>query len=464
MRTNLSLAHALPLALGLGALLGCGPSTSVQPEHTPTGQATSHAQPVGSGSDAPGPSASPGAAPTTQADSNAPKAVASDAEMAAAAKGDSEFALALYAKIKGNGNVMVSPASARIALAMTYAGARGTTAEQMAKVLAIPNDPKTHDAFGAITGQWHSWAGQKVEKTPEDPTQPFTLRVANRLFGQQGRPFVPAYLTLLSDKYAAPLSQVDFKTAAEPSRKHINGWVEDHTEKRIKDLLPAGSVNASTRLVLVNALYFKADWINKFEKTRTADADFEKTPKSKVKVPMMSKLDRFQYAETPDAQVLEMGYRGAPVAMTIVLPKARDGLAKLEGSLSPAVLSGWIGKLASERVNVRLPRFKVESSFQLASVLGALGMTDALDPNKADFSGMDGTKDLFIGEVIQKTFCAVDEAGTEAAAATAVMMRATAAPAPTPPKEFLADHPFLFMIRDTKTGSLLFMGRVAEPG
>lgn len=384
--------------------------------------------------------------------------------MAAAAKGDSEFALALYGKVKGTGNVLVSPASARIALAMTYAGAKGDTAAQMAKVLAFPNDPKTHDALGAIVRQWQSWASVKVPSSPEVPVQPFTLRVANRLFGQKGRAFLPGYLTLLSDKYAAPLEQVDFKTAAEPARKLINQWVEDHTEKRIKDLVPPPAVTPDTRLVLVNALYFKADWAVQFDKAQTQEAEFFTTPTAPVKVPMMNKSSFYMYAETADAQILEIPYLAAPVAMTFVLPRAKDGLAKLESGLSPAALAGWTSKLSSERVAVRLPKFKIESEFLLGRTLGALGMTDALDAKKADFSGIDGTKELYIGDVIQKTFCAVDEKGTEAAAATAVVARAGAGAPSAPPKDFIADHPFLFLIRDTKTGSLLFVGRLAKPG
>jgi serpin B len=394
----------------------------------------------------------------------APKAVASDAEMAAIAKGDTEFALSLYSRVKTDGNVLLSPASARIALAMTFAGARGVTAGQMATVLVIPNDSKAHDAFGAIVGQWQSWANKTVPAGPEEPKHPFLLRVANRLFGQQGRPFVPAYLSLLTDNYGAPLEQIDFKAAPEPGRTRINQWVEDHTERRIKDLLPAGTVTADTRLVLVNALYFKADWQGKFEKFQTRDEDFATTPQAHAKVAMMSRTDTYRYAETADAQVLEMPYWGAPVAMTIVLPRAKDGLAGLEASLSPAVLDGWIGKLAPADVHVKLPRFKVESELRLSKVLEALGMHDAMDAKKADFSGMDGTKELFVGEVVQKTFCAVDEYGTEAAAATAVVAVAgAAAPDGQKAKEFLADHPFLFLIRDTKTGSLLFVGRFAKP-
>ncbi len=458
MRKSRIFKCILPLVLALGASLGCSSNTPAQPEHTQTTVASSSAGQT----TAAAPSTAP--APTQAADSPAPKATASDAQMSAAAKGDADFALALYAKVKGDQNVLLSPASARIALAMTYAGAKGATAEQMAKVLSFPDDPKTHDAFGAIAGQWQSWANAKAPSSPEQPLHPLQLRVANRLFGQKGRPFLPAYLTLLADKYGAPLQQMDFKTAAEPSRKQINQWVEDNTEKRIKDLLPPNAVTVDTRLVLVNALYFKADWEDRFDKGRTQDADFFTTPQSKAKVAMMAKTDHFKYAETADAQVLEMAYHGAPVAMDILLPKAKDGLAKLEAALSPAALQQWTGKLAQERVNVRLPKLKIESTFELSRTLGELGMSDAFDAKKADFSGMDGTKELFIGGVVQKTFCAVDEDGTEAAAATAVMATAGAAAPSGPPKDFTADHPFLFMIRDTKTGSLLFIGRFVKPG
>jgi serpin B len=457
MRDSRTFKSILPLLVALVAAPGCSSNTPVQPDHAQTTAATSSpAQTTAAGP-------STATAPSQAADSPAPKATATDAQMAAAAKGDADFALSLYARVKGNDNVLLSPASARIALAMTYAGAKGATAEQMAKVLSFPNDPKTHDAFGAIAGQWQSWASAKVTSTAEVPRQPLQLRVANRLFGQKGRPFLPAFLTLLTDKYGAPLEQMDFKAAPDPSRKQINQWVEDNTEKRIKDLLPPPAVTADTRLVLVNALYFKADWEDKFEKQRTQAADFFVTPQSKVKVQMMQKARSYKYAETADAQVLEIPYFGAPVAMLVVLPKAKDGLAKLEESLTPAALAEWTGKLSQERLNLQLPKFKIESSFELHRTLAALGMTDAVDAKKADFSGMDGTKELFIGGVIQKTFCAVDEDGTEAAAATAVIARAGAAAPTAPPKDFLADHPFLFMIRDTKTGSILFMGRFVKP-
>lgn len=454
---NRRLAAALALAATLGALPGCGSSTPVQPDN----QGATTAKPPTTATATPTATATTPALPATS--DPAPRVVATEAEMAAAAKGDLEFALALYGKIKGDGNTFVSPASARIALAMTYAGAKGTTAEQMARVLSLPNDPRAHDAFGAILGLWASWARVEVPSPPDAPSQPFQLRVANRLFGQKNRPFLPSYLTLLTEKYAAPLEQVDFKAAPEPARQHINQWVEDRTEKRIQDLLPPGSVQPDTRLVLVNAIYFKADWLDKFEKQNTQDADFFVTPSDKVKVPMMRQTGQYRYAETDDAQVLELGYLGAPAAMIIVLPKAKDGLSRVETSLSPAALGDWLGKLHAERVNVRLPRFKIESTFRLSGVLASMGMTDALDPRKADFSGMDGTRELFVGEVIQKTFCAVDEAGTEAAAATAVMMRMGAHVPNDPPKDFVADHPFLFMIRDNKTGSILFMGRLAKP-
>lgn len=455
MRNHHLTPWAIALSTCLGALLGCGSSTTVEPDRQSSGSGTAAQPPA---------TAKTTAAPTSTASDPAPKVVASEAEMAAVAKGDAQFALALYDKVKGEGNVFLSPASARVALAMAYAGAKGATAEQMARVLALPDGPKTHDAFGALLGLWGSWAGVKVSEVPEEQTQPFTLRVANRLFGQKGRPFLPAYLALLTDKYGAPLEQVDFAAAPEPARQRINQWVEDRTEKRIKDLLPTGSVQPDTRLVLVNAIYFKAQWVEPFAKFRTKEADFFVTATDKVKAPMMGVTKTFRYAETPDVQVVELPYLGAPAAMTIILPKAKDGLARVEGALSPATLDGWIGKLEYTRVDVQMPKIKLESMFRLSQTLGALGMTDALDSKKADFSGMDGTKELFIGEVIQKTFCAVDEDGTEAAAATAVVARAGAAAPSEPPKDFLADHPFLFLIRDTKTGSILFLGRVVKPG
>lgn len=441
--------YLAPLAAtSLAALLGCGSPTSVQPERQ--GPTTASI---------PTPATSP-AAPSAEPPS---KAAASEADMEAAAKGDAEFALGLYSKVKGDGNVLLSPASARVALAMAYAGARGRTAEQMARVLALPDDPRVHGAFGALLDLWGSWANVEVPSAPEAPSEPFRLRVANRLFGQQGRPFAPAYLSLLAEDYAAPLEQVDFRSEPDAARRHINDWVEDRTEKRIQDLLPAGSVQPDTRLVLVNAIYFKADWALKFDRDATRDADFSPAPGERVTARMMTQTGQYRYAETDDAQVLEMPYLGAPASLLVVLPKARDGLARVEESLTPAAIAGWVGKLSPERVTVQLPRFKVESTFRLGDTLASMGMTDAVDPTKADFSGIDGTRELSLGEVIQKTFCAVDEAGTEAAAATAVVMRATAAYPSDPPRSFVADHPFLFLLRDMKTGSILFMGRLARP-
>ncbi len=443
------------IAVCLAVSAGCS-SPPMQPEHGPA----STSAPLPPVTTTASTSAAVSSGTAAETNEPAPKASATSEEMATVAKGDTAFALALYAKAKEEPNTLISPASARIVLAMTFSGAKGATASQMAKTLAIPDDPKTHDAFGAILGQWQSWATSK-EATSQG--QPFTLRAVNRLFGQKGKVFQPAFLSLVSDKYGAPLEQLDFQAAADASRKHINQWVEDRTEKRIKDLLAPPHVTAGTRLVLVNALYFKADWQSPFEKSATQDADFFVTPQSKGRVPMMSRDGSFRYAETPDAQILEMPYRGAPVAMTIVLPRAKDGLGKIESALSPAGLDAWLTKLAPTTVRVHFPKFRVEWGKDLGPMLVALGMTDAFDGAKADFSGMTGTKELFIGAVVQKTFCEVDEKGTEAAAATAVVMAPGSAAPAAPAKDFLADHPFLFMIRDTKTGSLLFLGRFSKP-
>jgi serpin B len=446
------------VALGVGLATGCGSSTTPagpEPAKPSSSQSagTTSAAPAASGTESPPPSSEP-----------APKATATPEKMAAAAKGDTEFALSLYARVKGEGNTLLSPASARLALAMAYAGAKGNTAEQMAKVLVIPNDPKVHEAFGAILGQWRSWAEAKIPSSPDNPAQPTTLRVANRLFGQKGRAFLPGFLSLLSDDYGAPLEQLDFRAAPDPSRVHINQWVEDRTEKRIKDLLPPGSIKVDTKLVIVNALYFKADWQSPFSKDQTKDEDFFPASGAAIKVPTMHERNHSaKYAETADAQLLELGYRGGPVAMTIVLPKAKDGLAKLENSLTPASVNDMLGKLAPADVKISLPKIKIESTLDLGKELPGMGMPDAFDATKADFSGIDGTREMLINGVVQKTFCAVDEKGTEAAAATAIMIGTAAAPA-QPPKEFTADHPFLFLIRDTQTGSLLFVGRVARPG
>lgn len=374
------------------------------------------------------------------------------------AKGSNDFAFDLYGRLRGAaGNLAVSPASISSALAMTYGGAKGETAAQMKKTMHFTGDPST-----TMT----SWGDTTRALT--EPARPMKIRVANRLFGEKTYTFAPSYLEQTKTAFGAPLEALDFKHAAEPARARINGWVEEQTEKRIKDLLPASSIKDDTRLVLVNAIYFLADWAEPFDKAWTKSEPFHLTATTQKNVPTMKRTDHLPLAKTDGARVLELAYKGNQTAMWIVLPNAVDGLPEVEKNLSSASLDAWKSKLSVENVRVELPRFEVnpKESLALAKELQALGMTAAFDREKADFTGIANPPDprdrLFIGNVFHKAFVKTDEKGTEAAAATAVVM-ARAGAAPQPPVDFLVDRPFLFLIVDRATNLILFMGRVSDP-
>ena len=361
------------------------------------------------------------------------------------------FALALYAKLRAEdqGNLFLSPYSISTALAMTYAGAKGKTAAEMAEVLhfTVPQE-QLHPGFAALTAKLHG----DIKK------EGYQLRIANRLWGQAGYHFLPTFLQVTRDHYGAELAQVDFAQDTEAARHTINAWVEEKTEEKIKDLLAQGVLDSGTTLVLTNAIYFKGDWQRKFEAKATKDAPFLLTPQKKVTVPMMRQRGKFAYGVVGNVQVLELPYVGKDLSMFVLLPKEVDGLADLEKSLSEETLNTWTSGLREQTVEVLLPKFKMTSGFRLEKVLGAMGMPLAFS-DKADFSGMTGQRGLFISAVIHKAFIDVNEEGTEAAAATAVVMRAPAPPNPI----FRADHAFLFLIRDNRTGSILFLGRMMNP-
>ncbi len=381
------------------------------------------------------------------------------------AKGNTEFALDLYAKLKDEKkgkNLFFSPYSISSALAMTYAGARGNTAKQMADVLHFDlEQKKLHPAFAALTNNMKI-SGQKG----------LELHIANALWGQQGYKFLDEFVALNNKNYGAGLKDVDFVGATEEARKTINKWVEKQTKDKIKNLLKPGVLDSLTRLVLTNAIYFKGDWVKQFDKKLTKKENFSVTPGKKVKVSMMAmkpsgrKELKLNYGETDDAQVLELPYKGDKVSMVILLPKKVDGLSALEKSLSADTLRNCISKLHKRKLAaVYLPKFKMTCEFKLGEALQYLGMRDAFVFGKADFSGMNGVTSglerLYITAVVHKAFVDVNEEGTEAAAATAVVMGRGGRP--KPPPEFRADHPFLFLIRDKATGSILFMGRVVNP-
>jgi serpin B len=287
------------------------------------------------------------------------------------------------------------------------------------------------------------------------------MYVANALWGQKGYAFRNEFLELLKANYGAGLREADFVKAAEDARRQINRWVEEQTKDKIKDLIPPGVLNAMTRLVLTNAIYYKAPWQHPFYEAVTKEDEFQVTPDQKVKVPMMSQAAGFKYLDGGDFQLLDMPYKGGNQSMLVLLPKKVDGLSQLEKSLTAQNLESWLAKSRLQQVQVAFPRFKFTREFELNKTLSAMGMPLAFS-DKADFSGMDGTKELYISNVIHKAFVDVHEKGTEAAAATAVVMEAKSAP-PVAKQVFKADHPFVFVIRDHGTGSILFLGRVTNP-
>jgi serpin B len=372
----------------------------------------------------------------------------------AVAEGSNRFAMDLYGKLRGErGNLFFSPYSISTALAMTYAGTRGNTATEMAGTLHFGLEPaKLHPAYRALATHLRGAGREGTLK----------LNVANRLWGQKGYHFLPAFLELTREDYGAGLQELDFAGAREAARKTINDWVEKETEGKIKDLIPPDSPPPLTRLILTNAIYFKSDWTHKFKKRATRDEPFWLSALDSVQVPTMRQTDTFGYGEDGALQLLEMSYVGGGQSMVVLLPKTRDGLAGLEEGLTADRLAALLKGVRSERVRVSLPKFKFTSQFSLTKALKAMGMRDAFDPLAADFTGMSDSPELYIGDVIHKAFVDVYEEGTEAAAATAVMMLGTAMP-PAEPKVFQADHPFMFLIRDRQTGAIVFMGRVADP-
>jgi serpin B len=384
-----------------------------------------------------------------------------EADTVAVIAGNSEFALELYVKLSGDpnvrpasGNLFFSPYSISTALAMTWAGARGETEKQMAEVLhfSLPQE-QLHPAFGFLEKQLNA----------EGEERGYELSVANALWGQTGYGFLKEFLTLTKENYGAGLREVDFVNAAkrEKARKTINSWVEKETKEKIKDLIPQGVLDALTRLVLTNAIYFKGDWAVEFDKKETTDSLFKISADKEVTVPLMYQKGDFKYAQEDKLQILELPYKGDELSMVVLLPTEVDGLAELEKSLRPKNLNRWLTLLRKQEVHVYLPKFKMTTGpLELSGILKAMGMKDAFSM-AADFSGMTGSRDLFISNVLHKAFVAVDEKGTEAAAATAVVMTLTAVPVASP--VFRADHPFVFVIKDNRSGSILFMGRVVNP-
>lgn len=371
-----------------------------------------------------------------------------------AALANNAFGLDLYQRLAAkDGNLFFSPASVSLALAMTWYGAREATEQQMAGVLHLQGDrDRVLDGFG-------SWL------TSLQPVQDaYTLRVANRLWGDRELPFRGEFLDPLRTRFGAPLEQLDFRADPDKARLTINDWVADRTEQRILDLLVPGTITRDTGLVLTNAIYFLAAWGEPFRDHLTREEPFFLAGGGRVTVPLMERTGSFAYHQTDSVQVVTLPYKADELEMIVLLPHDPAGLPALERSLSPSVLDGWLQARQRVPVRCRIPRFRLEGAFQLPEVLAAMGMPLAFDPARADFSGMTGTRDLFISDVIHRAFVAVDEKGTEAAAATAVIMEKTSvAMPPKDPVLFQADHPFLFLIRHPGSGAILFLGRLQNP-
>ena len=373
-------------------------------------------------------------------------------DLLAAARSSNMLAFDLRQQLGAKaGNLFFSPASISAALAMTAAGAEGETAREMFSVLHGAEDRKA----------WLSEMGG-LSKSLNAQGDGFVLEMANRLWGQTGFQYRADYLEFVEQKFAAPLGQLDFVGAAEPSRKTINDWVSDKTHDRINDLLPQGSIDGDTRLVLTNAIYFKADWKYQFDKKFTVDQPFTTGSGKQTKLPLMNLEKEFAYAEDEQAQVLELPYKSPQLSMVVILPRKADGLSKLEQGLNFERLEQWLAGLRREKVIVALPKFKLECDFSLSAALKQLGMPRAFGGG-AEFGGMTSEADLQISDVVHKAFVEVDEKGTEAAAATGVIMATRAAPIENPPKVFRADHPFLFLIRNRESNAVLFLGRFNEP-
>jgi len=382
----------------------------------------------------------------------------SEADLATLVDGNSVFALELYQQLgQEDGNLFYSPYSISLALAMTYAGARGETGQQMADALHfILSQDRLHPALNSLDLE----LSQRGEGAKGKDGEGFRLNIVNAIWGQKDYHFLPTFLDLLAENYGAGLRTLDFANAPEESRITINNWVSDQTENRIEDLIPRGLIDALTRLVLTNAIYFNAAWQHPFNEDMTEDGPFYLLDGGQVTVPMMRQTKSFGYAQGDGYQVVELPYDGRELSMVILLPQPGQ-FERFEGSLDAQWVNAIVEELEPGRVALTMPRFEFESAFSLNEILAAMGMPVAFSGG-ADFSGMTGNTDLFISHVVHKAFVCVDEAGTEAAAATAVVMKLTAAPG-TPPVQVTVDRPFVFLIRDIETGTILFVGRIVDP-
>lgn len=368
--------------------------------------------------------------------------------------GNSAFAMELFARLKDtDGNLFLSSYSISSALAIAYGGARGNTEKQMSTTLHFLADQDTfHSAMSKLRQTFARInASRRIE-----------LNVANGLWTQKGYDFTPAFLDLAKEKYGAVANPVDFIIDSEGVRNQINLWVEQQTKRKIKNALPSGGVSGNSRAVIVNAIYFKGDWASRFDASRTEPEPFWITAAQSIKATMMRQKHVFQYAEQDDLQILELPYIGHDLSMLVLLPKERNGLPEMEKRLNGDNVAKWIKALAARTVDARFPKFKIDCRFALKQTLSAMGMSDAFSEGRADFTGMTPQRPMFVDAVDHAAIIEVDEKGTVAAAATSVSF-GCATPSVPPPATFHADHPFIFLIRENRTGTILFLGRVMDP-
>ena len=407
---------------------------------------------------------SPPTAPETQEVRSAKTRVtvplATDSELSDLVRGNNDFAFGLYQKLREeeSGNLFYSPYSISLALAMTYAGARDETERQMSNALHFTlSQDKLHPAFNALD----LLLASRGEGSSGQDGKEFRLNITNAIWGQQGYDFLQNFLDKLAENYGAGMRIANFIEAPEDSRVTINDWVAHQTEDKIKDLIPPDAINILTRLVLTNAIYFNAAWLYPFDEKATAEGDFHLLT-GNIKVPMMRQTEPqpFGYAKGTGYQAVELPYDGSEISMVILLPD-KGNFDPFENALNAELLSQISKDLRPEHVALTMPSFEFEAQIALGATLEKMGMSDAFDPQLADFSGMDGTKDLYIFDAFHKAFVLVDEKGTEAAAATAVVIGIESAP--PPPIVVAVDRPFIFLIRDIATSTTLFVGRVMDP-
>jgi serpin B len=368
-----------------------------------------------------------------------------DPDLATLVQGNTEFAVALYQQLRAQrGNLFFSPLSISTALGMLYGGARGHTEEEMARSLrfTLPQD-KLHLSFALLQ--------RELRGTRE--LNGYELSTANRIWVQRDYHFLPEYLAATRRHYGAEAAHADFASHAEAARQEINAWVERQTKDKIKELFKPEMIGPDTRIVLANAVYFKGDWDSPFNKARTRDANFSVTPTRAVRVPMMNQRVAVLFGKVDGHQIVHLPYAGDDVSMVLIVPKTE--IEQLEAQMTPGRLAAWLKPLRREEVFLSMPKFQMTCEFQLNEVLAAMGMPSAF--TDADFSGITGSRDLAISVVVHKAFIDVNEEGTEATAATGIKG------ARSFPETVAADRPFMFLIRDNRTGTILFMGRVSNP-